>query len=157
MKSLQATAEEAVRDSLILEPKLPAVQLAPRLISTADPNFIGELSGQLLLNHFVRLIRAERAARAKDERKQILLPGFDHLPLRIAISKTKRSALRDATYTGVRSYCRMLGASHTDRRRGDPKLKEALNLRDLMRKYNRTRRGITVGEALALEAKKNAK
>lgn len=141
---------EIINNELVLEPELPAFKLAERAIEHAEPELIADLGRVLLLAHFTRLVRIERGKQARERRKQMLLPGFEHLPLTLRLRNGKRVPLRMATYSDVRAYYRKLSTKYDSRRRDDPKLSEAKRLLERMRRQNAKHRGVHVAEALNL-------
>jgi hypothetical protein len=147
---IEIVCKQAVQDALILEPKLPAALLAQQIISELEPEVLAELGQRLIAAHFARLIRSTRTKESRTRREQLLLPGFEHLPVEIAISETERVPLRSANYTQVRSYFRLLSNTHLDRRRNDPRLLEAKALMEKMRSYADKQPRITVAEVLGL-------
>ncbi len=143
--------KDAVANALILHPDMPAIHLAEVLMKDEEPEVGEQLSEILKRDFYVRAVLADRRARAAANRAQAILPGFEHLPLRIRTPKGARVRLMDANYTAVKSYYWSLMASHTSRKRNDPKIKEAKKLLETMRKRSRTERGITVREVFVLD------
>jgi hypothetical protein len=142
-------AREVIENEVILNPKMPAIQLA-ETIYRGRPEFTESLSEILLKDFYRRGILAERRKKVAKERTQFLLPGFEHLPVTITGYRGKRIRLLDANISGVRSYCWKLGKAASERVRRDPKLKEA---RTLLRKMKARRDpGITVREVLLIDA-----
>ncbi len=133
-------------------PKLPVGELAELLSAATDPEIAPALDAILRNDFYVSATMAHRRKLAAANRAQSLLPGFEHLPLKIPLSENTRVRLMDANLTGVRLYYRSLMKAHRNRRRNDPKIKEAKALLDLMTARARTERGITVREVVLLEA-----
>ncbi len=110
------------------------------------------LSGFLVRNFYVNAIQAERRRQsAATAKAQPMLPGFEHLPARIAIAG-KRVALLTANFSTIKAYYWSLMKKHTERKRNDPKIIEAKRLLDEMTKRAPNDKGITVREVLLMDA-----
>ena len=140
----------AVEDALILNPKMPAVQLAELLIENADEDITRGLHLILERQFYRRAIRAHRMKQSAAARAQLALPGFEHLPLNITGPKGAPIPLLDANTRAVRQYLRGLMKDHRDRRRTDPKIQEAQALLAKMQKAAKDEQGITVRQVLLL-------
>lgn len=136
-----------IENALIASPKTPALELAESVASELDRDALFALAVQPL----AALIRKARAKRS-DQSDQPLLPGFEHLPRRITIPASgSRVQLLSANTSGVREYCRVLMKRHRDRRKNDPKVKEAYALLARMQRAARKDKGITVREVLLID------
>jgi hypothetical protein len=144
LEAVFSAAADAVRNAIVLEPAMPSAELAEHLYAEADSALIHGLGRALIVAHLAKLIRSERAKELHAKHAQLALPGFEHLPLRIPVSAQRRVPLRDANYTQIRIYYRALRRKYRDRGRKDPKLKEAKQLMERMRRRSRKHRGITV-------------
>ncbi len=145
-----AQAREAVADALILQPKIRAADLAEAMLNNAY-DFQPELNGLLARNFYIAACHAERRRQSAAARAQLLLPGFDHLPLRITVAKGRRIALLSANREGVRAYYWALMKRHTERKRRDPRIIEAKKLLDVMTKRAHADKRITVREVVLLD------
>ena len=147
-----ARVQELVAQGLITNPNMPAIQLAGMLVEEADPELSANLSGFLVRNFYVNAIQAERRRQsAATAKAQPMLPGFEHLPARIAIGG-KRVALLTANFSTIKAYYWSLMKKHTERKRNDPKIIEAKRLLDEMTKRAPNDKGITVREVLLMDA-----
>lgn len=146
-----ALAQEAIEQALILHPKIPAAQLADVLIEERGAEVAAQLGTALSRIFYTRGLLSARRKESAANRKQLLLPGFEHLPLKITVANGKRIRLLSANREGVRSYYWSLMKKHSERKRNDPKIIEAKALLDEMTKRARTEKGITVREVI-LEA-----
>jgi hypothetical protein len=144
-------AQDAIESGLILNAQMPAVQLAELLASEAEPELAAVLSKVLVRAFYLGQIRKARLKEAMGKRAQALLPGFEHLPLKIPTRKAGLVALLDANLFRVRDYYRALSRKHNARRKNDSRIKEAKALLDKMQKYTPTNKGINVRQVLALE------
>jgi hypothetical protein len=149
-----AEAREVVLNALILNPNMRAVELADSLTATLNSELSDRLAAVLIRELFARMIRAARRKQSAADRRQSLIPGFEHLPRIIPISEdgTSTELLAANTYD-VREYLRILMQGHRARTDNDPRVKEARLLLDKMRKYS-TRpgnKGITVRQVMLLE------
>lgn len=139
-------ASEIAENANILEPDLPALQLAAKVFAEAEADLVSELSRALGIAYFARLIRAERRKSSLNRHEQFRL--FEHVPLRITGERNRRIALERATFADVRRYCKLLRAQYRDR--VPVKLKEAEALMERMKKAAAKTPGITVAEVLGL-------
>lgn len=144
------SARKAIYEAMRLNPKLSAAELAEVLMGNQEREYVPALYPILERDFYIRAIGVARRQEAKATRTQLLLPGFEHLPLHIPGSKGKPILLIDASFSRVRAYYRSLLKSHVSRKRNDPKIKEAQKLMETMRKRSRTKKAITVGEVLLL-------
>ena len=144
-------ARESVRNALIREPKMPAAELAAVMMKEADPALAQRLADILQAQFYADAIRDERRKEGQAKRSQLLLPGFEHLPLKLPAHKKNARMIRllDATYTRVRAYYWSLRNRHDKRKQNDPQVLEAKALMERMRKRTRKDKGITVREVLA--------
>ncbi len=149
-EEIRSRAQEAVIQGVDDSPDLPAIQLAELLIVNSDPDLTAELGAMLMRGFYVTAILSARRKNASATRTQASLPGFEHLPSRIQTAKGKVSLLA-ANRDGVRAYYWSLMKAHSERRRNDPKIKEAKDLLDKMTKAARTEKGITVRQVLLLD------
>lgn len=153
------SVQSAVVDGLILNPKMPAIQLADVLMRESDPDLARALAEILTRKLYVTTILAER--RKRSIVAQTRLPGFEHLPLKIRIPRAvpgfrgldtgKRVSLLDANTYGVREYYRLLMKAHRNRKQNDPKVQEAKSLLEKMQKASRKEKAITVRQVLMLD------
>ena len=141
---------DAAEAAVACEPKLPAAGIAELVLNGADADVAEEMGQILLLRHFATMAREIRAEQLRREREQYLLPGFDHLPARIAIGKNRRVFIRQANLTQLRNYLRALNRSHRNRRENDLRRKEMTELLEGMTKASRKHKGITAAQALGL-------
>jgi hypothetical protein len=140
-----------VEDALILHPKMPAVQLAEILIENADDDTATALRIILERQFYLHAIRSYRIKQAAKNRAQLLLPGFEHLPVTIPSPKGIEIKLLDANTHAVRQYYRSLMKEHRERKLADPRIKEALALLQKMEAASHTEKRITVRQVLLLE------
>lgn len=149
--SLKTELEEIVLNAVILAaPDVPADLLAARLYDD-EPKLSAKLARELVLLHYAHLIRVARARENRKDADQLLLPGFEHLPARIAVAPGKRRFIEKARYTDLRAYFRLLNRKHRDHWRNNTKLGEVKKLMELMQKHSRETPWITVGEVMARE------
>ena len=144
-------AQEAVRNALIINNRMPAVHLAEVMLRDLDRDIAGSLSEILMRRFFVHAIHTERRKENATKRHQELLPGFEHLPIRIPTVSGGRIRLLNADYTALRTYYRTLMARQRERQKEDPRIKELRELMARMRKRIRTDKRITVKEMLMWE------
>lgn len=142
-------AQDAIADTLLLNPNTPAGQLAEIIVSEFPANLRADLSGILIQQFIVREIIAQRRRITVENNPQLKLPGFEHLPWKIETPKGTRVRLLSANYARVRDYYWSLMKKYTARKRNDPKIKEAKALMEKMRKASKKDKGITVKEVLA--------
>jgi len=147
LKTLAEICRDAVRDALIVHPDEPAGLLAAQLADELETEIERDLSRHLVMAFFLRLIRKERVKVRNSARAQMLLPGFEHLPLRIEVFR-KRVPLGAATTRQVREFVRLLVREHRNRLKTDPVLNQARALLALMEKHARSNERITVDEVL---------
>lgn len=146
-----ALAQASIEQALIIHPNLPAIQLAGLLVENSDPELAADLSDLLMREYYARGILAQRREESiETARAQPMLPGFEHLPARIQVGEGKRVRLLSANYAAVREYYRSLIRAYGERRRNDPKLREAKALLDEMQKHSRANKGITVREVVLI-------
>lgn len=143
--------QDAIQNAVVLQPTVSALEIARLVSEENDPEMLAELGRQLALAHLAKMARAERAKAARTN-PQTVLPGFEHLPRRIAISETERVPLREATYTQVRAYYRLLRERHRELGENSPKLKEAKALMERMERSLQKDRGVTVAQVLRVDA-----
>jgi hypothetical protein len=136
-----AEARERVKDAMLIYPNTPNLALAT-ILSTDASDFTKEILAE---EFYMREIRARRRKKSAEDRAQYLLPGFEHLPLKIG-----PDALLDLNYTGVRKYYRSLVVTAEAKIQNAPKIKEAKALMEKMRKHPRRNKGITVREVVLL-------
>ncbi len=153
MADLAAELQQQIESLILLEPDLSVAQLAQQAVQEAEPGLLAELSAHLVVSFALKLARAERSKQSREQRPQMFLPGFEHLPQRIAVADKKRMPLEKATYSDLRAYIRRLTNLHRDRMKQDPKLTEARMLLGRIAKYNREEPGITVREVMERESK----
>jgi hypothetical protein len=145
-------AREAVADAVLLYPEMPVSELVELMSTeTVTTNDRMLLSAVLLRRFYASAIRAERRKKAAASRAQLLLPGFEHLPINIPTRQGPRLALLDANYRRVRDYYWSLKRRHSERERNDPRIKEAKMLMDLMQKRAGNDERITVREVILLD------
>jgi hypothetical protein len=113
--------------------------------------FQAELNEILARNFYISACHAARKAQSAAARAQLLLPGFEHLPLKVPGLQGKRIALLDANFRRLRDYYRSLTKGHDARKKNDPRVIETKALMEKMRKRSRTEKGITVRQVLLLE------
>jgi hypothetical protein len=145
---------EAVGNSIILEPKLPAAILAEQVAAGMEPDVLVELGRQLAVAHLARMIRTARGKESRKEKQQLSLPGFEHLPFTIRLADNNRVSIRDATYSQVRAYYRRLSVKYRERQQQNPKLAELKALLARMKERGEKRRSTTVAEILGLPSLK---
>jgi hypothetical protein len=141
---LQAEAENIVKNFIILEPKTPPLVLAEKILDEAEPEFSEELAHSLMVEFFVRRIRVERKNHSAS---QLKLPGYEHLPVWIRISKDERIRTLDANRTHLVKFCKFLGKGYQEKKKGDLKIAEA---QELIKKMGKRKRA-TVGQILSLK------
>ena len=144
-ESVLAEARQAVKDALILNPNMPAVQLA-EMLRRSKLDFAPSLHDILESQFYAREARRERRKQTAADRAQYLLPGFEHLPVKIG-----GTPLLDLNYTGIRAYYRALSVKADAAKQNNPKLREAKALMEKMRRHNEAEKGITVRQVLLLE------
>lgn len=140
----------AVKDAMILRPKIRAADLAEALLNNSF-EFQPSLNDLLARNFYIAAFNVEKRKQAAAARAQRVLPGFEHLPLRVPNSKGKQRPLLEANYTRVRAYYRSLTTGHDKRKRDDPRVIEAKALMEKMRKRSRREKGITVREVVLID------
>ena len=145
LEALETEAFELIENGVILHPDLPASQLAEILADEADPQFYTELARLLVLRHLRRGIKAERAKHRQPVETPPLFEGLDHLPQRITVNG-KRHAFATSTITELRAYIKTLNKRHQER------IAEIQAVIDLMEKYSKTRRKLTVRKVAEFEA-----
>jgi len=109
------------------------------------------------IEKLLRLLRKHRAA-ARAEWRAKQPPLFEYLPLRIQGDEGRDVRLVNATYQDLVEYCKALESQQRHRRRRaqelmkvkDPRLTEAIALRDKMRVPARKNPAVTVGQVLGL-------
>jgi len=143
-----AAARNQILDGLILNPKMPAIQLAKMLFDEAEPEIRTGLAGLLVKDFYRRQILTER--RKQSATSQLHLPGCEHLPRKIPVAGGKSVELLDANTYGLKEYYGILMKRHRDRRNNDPKIQEVLRLLEKMRSAPRKKEGkmVTVREVL---------
>ncbi len=149
-EDLLSLARSAVADALILMPKIRAADLAEALLNNRL-DFQPALNDLLAREYYVHLCYAERLRQALANRAQLLLPGFEHLPLKVKGPKGKLLPLLDANYTCVRAYYRSLTTGHDARKNNDPRVKECKALLEKMARRCRTEKRITVREVVLID------
>ena len=142
-------ARDVVANAVILNPTMPAVQLARYLAQHAEPELATSLNEILAYDFYTREIRKER--RKQSTAAQPMFPGFDLIPATLPTADHKRVGLMDANYSDIRAYCWYLAKQRSQQARNDPKLKQARALKEKMRRYAVNEKGITVRQVLALE------
>lgn len=146
-------ARAAVADALILNPTIGPAAMADVLLNES-PEFQQELMDMLARNFYISAWHAAKRLQAAAARAPRLLPGFEHLPLKVPGAKTKEGKqllLLDANYTRVRAYYRSLTTGHDARKKNDPRVIEAKALLEKMRKRSRKDKGITVREVVLID------
>jgi hypothetical protein len=148
---LAKTSVELVERFFILEPKTAAHIVAERMVEEVQeeqPEFTAELARSLLVEHFAHLGRQFRLKQAKA--KQIVIPGCEHLPRIITGKRGVRVHTVEATFSDAREYYWSLGRILDERKKEDPRRKEARALMQKMGKASKQNRGITVAEVYRL-------
>jgi hypothetical protein len=147
LKTLTEICRESVQDALISHPDEPAAMLAAQLADELDTEAFHDLARHLVTAFFLRLIRAQRNKQKKAERAQMLLPGFEYLPVEIEVFQ-RSVPLAAATMRQVKEYVRLLVKEHRERVKTDPQLNQARALLALMEKHATSNERITVQEVL---------
>jgi len=143
---------EMARNGIALEPDLPAVLLAPKLIEGADPE---SLSGMgLLLNTklLIRLILSERARSRVKPKTELLFPDLDLIYGRVKTPDGRRPLVSSFTVTQARAHLRRLKddlEGHVASLRKRKKVEQWEILVARLEKH--AKRGMTAGEVAALE------
>lgn len=140
----QFNLRDAVENALILEAELSSEQIGFLVASEMERDALVGIAA-IEATRLARSIRREQV-RAKTE--QYKLPGMEHMPVRIFDRNGKRRNLLHATYRDVREYVKRIGGGYDQRKRNDPKFKEAMALLKKMRAAAKEIRGVTVGEVL---------
>lgn len=151
--SRESTLKEAraiIENALIVNPTMPATELAQLLFQHSEPEFQESLNAVLCQEFYARNIRSIRRKQAAADREQFKLPGFEHLPLKIPGPKGLPIQLLDANVSTVKQYYWSLMGKYSDRKRADPKIKEAKALWQAMKKGAEHEQGITVRQVLLL-------
>jgi hypothetical protein len=134
---LEKRSAEFVEELTILEPRLPAPLVAERIVSEADPEFLGELARALHLAYFTRLARIQHAKQRRALNPP--LPGFEHLPRRIPGYRGKLVDTLRAGPGPVRRYAARLRRQFARRGREradtDTRVIEATKLYERMAEY----------------------
>jgi hypothetical protein len=146
---LDFLTREAAENALILEPTLPAQQLAERIQETSDVEFLVAITRILLLRYFTAAVRRVRAAQKRSS--QMVFPGFEHLPLWIKTEKGTRIRTENAMYTQVRFHYRWLKRRERQRSGSNARLLEFQRLLASMREQQAESRGLKVGAVMRLE------
>lgn len=170
VEDLRAASEDAVRSAILLEPSLPAAQLAESIIRDADPDMLSQLAHSLEVKHFAGLVNAERKrARETDRREHLLFPEWDRLPAKVTLPNGKKIDFGKSKYIHARSLVARLKKKHRAQLAAlrlrvkeaklekPPELVQAEEWAATMQKYTRKHRGITSSEVAALEAEKASK
>lgn len=140
-------AYQQAADESTIHPEMSANDLADVLSQQSQP----KLAVILLRKFYATAIRAERRKQSAADRAQYLLPGFEHLPLKISTRDRKKLNLLDANYRRVRDYYWLLKRRQSDRNGNDRKIAEAKALMDLMQKHAAKDERITVREVILLD------
>lgn len=149
LASLTAICRESVQDALIQHPDVPSTILAAELAGELDTEFFHDLGNYLVTAFFLRLVRAERSKARRAQQDQMLLPGFERLPVKIKVFR-RTVALGAATTRQVREFVRLLVREHHDRLKADPVLNQARGLLALMEQHAAKNERITVNEVLRI-------
>lgn len=144
-------ARAAVENALILNPEMPAHLIVELLLESAEEDLTIRLRVILERQFYLRTIRSQRHRQAAVSRAQLTLPGFPHLPVSIPGPKGAPIHLLDANLYAVREYCRFLMKGYRERKRTDPKIREAFALLEKMRAASQAEKRITVRQVLLLE------
>jgi hypothetical protein len=152
--SRESTLKEArsvVENALILNPTMPAAQLAHLLFQHSASELAESLNAVLAQEFYAHTIRAMRRKQATADRLQFALPGCEHLPLKIPGPKGMPIRLLDANVSTIKEYYWSLMRKYSDRKRSDPKIKETKALLEKMQAASETEKRITVRQVLLLE------
>ena len=98
----------------------------------------------------IAMLRHERKKARIRNKRQFVLPGFEHLPESIVTDGGKTVPLIDLNYSGVRSFYWSLTRPYARKMKGDPEIIDAKALLDKMRPYAKEK-VITVRQVLLLD------
>lgn len=73
-------AKEIAREILLLTNGQPLRIQSGKVLNECEPALVVDLACHLLIERFARLIRSESRKASRAERRQLYLPGFDHVP-----------------------------------------------------------------------------
>ncbi len=148
LRELEPEVLELIRNEMILCPDAASGTIARDLWEMNTEGLFSEL-GRVLSWHYVsRIVMAERRkARPKSDPEPALFPYLKlAVPRRIATPEGKRPLLAKSTATEIRAYVKTLNNRHREQIAG---LQAVL---EIMEKYTRDHRGMTVAEVAQREA-----
>lgn len=118
-----------------------------------DRELIADLMQEWQLDHVCQLLRRKQRQMAREQRTaQIMLPGFERLPVHITVEKGRRRPLETATYWQLREYLIVLRR----RQQNNSKIAQVKTLMGLIEKWKKKlkgkTKGLTVAEVMQREA-----
>jgi hypothetical protein len=156
---LQKDAREAVRNTLLLHPKLPAANLIEHVIEQAGNDLVADIDAALHTRYFLNLIRLERADnRQQAQATEWLFPEIREqalvLPANIPIGDGKKVARNDLHFSDTARYLKLLDQDDRDRKKKDPRRAAIKRIRRMWPRSKKARRDMTLAEVDALKAKR---
>lgn len=164
---LRLAAEEEARNAILLNPKLPAAQIAEFMRKNADPSFLEQHGAAVQLRDFRAVALAVRKRIRKDERRQhLLFPEWDLLPDTIRLKDGSKVPFSDASLSHGRALVASLRAKYKARLASLRKRVDAEKLEKpaaliqaeewvkTMEKHARKHPGIKAAEVAILEAER---
>lgn len=136
--------EIAVENALMqAEPGTPMQQIAERLYD-AEPAIMKQVSRPVVVQRLMAIMSRVRQ-HIPAFQTQLVLPGIPNIPARLTLAKGGRPFSRKATLEQFEEYAEVL------LKRKSPRLKTVEKIIAVMRRHNKKKPGITLGEVIAQE------
>jgi hypothetical protein len=102
-----------------------------REIYGSEPELMEELKESWMVERLAWHINRKRTERWRENSSQLVLPGFEEMPLRIFLRNGERPRLDYATMSQIEDHVKLLRTRFTN----SPRLKRMEAVLDLMRRY----------------------